>query len=46
MAQINEFLSLIDFESMRKYCLANGKTVHYAKGGTYTLCALWLQRSI
>lgn len=32
MSQINDFLSYIDFEAMREYCMANGKTVHYAKG--------------
>lgn len=32
MAQINKFLSYIDLEAMREYCMANGKTVHYAKG--------------
>lgn len=32
MAQINEFLNNIDFETMREYCIANGNTVGYAKG--------------
>lgn len=32
MAQFNEFLSLIDLESLREYCMANGNTVSYAKG--------------
>ncbi|MCM1349175.1 MAG: Crp/Fnr family transcriptional regulator [Firmicutes bacterium] len=36
MAQFNEFLSLIDFETMREYCMANGKTVSYAKGDCFT----------
>ncbi len=27
MARINEFLSHIDFEAMREYCIANGETV-------------------
>lgn len=35
MAQINDFLSLIDFETMRKYCMANGSTVRYAKGDCF-----------
>jgi len=35
MAQINDFLSLIDFEAMREYCMANGKIVRYAKGGCF-----------
>ncbi|MCM1076563.1 MAG: hypothetical protein NC411_04300 [Bacteroides sp.] len=35
MAQINDFLSLIDFEAMREYCMANGKTVSYAKGDCF-----------
>lgn len=36
MAWINEFLSLIDFEVMREYCMANGRTVRYAKGDCFT----------
>ncbi|MDO4336006.1 MAG: Crp/Fnr family transcriptional regulator [Bacteroidales bacterium] len=36
MAQINDFLSHIDFEAMREYCMANGKTVHYSKGDFFT----------
>ena len=36
MAQINDFLSRIDFEAMREYCMANGKTVCYAKGDCFT----------
>ena len=32
MARINDFLSYIDFESMREYCMANGNSVSYAKG--------------
>lgn len=32
MAKINDFLSYIDFESMREYCMANGNSVSYAKG--------------
>lgn len=35
MAQFNEFLSHIDFEAMREYCMANGKTVRYAKGNCF-----------
>ena len=35
MAQINDFLSLIDFEAMRGYCMANGKSVRYAKGDRF-----------
>lgn len=35
MAQINDFLSHIDFEAMREYCMANGKTVRYAKGDCF-----------
>lgn len=35
MAQINEFLSHIDFEAMREYCMANGKAVRYAKGDCF-----------
>lgn len=35
MAQINEFLSHIDFEAMREYCMANGKTARYAKGDCF-----------
>lgn len=35
MAQINDFLSHIDFETMRRYCMANGKTVRYAKGDCF-----------
>ena len=35
MAQINDFLSHIDFEAMREYCMANGKTVSYAKGDCF-----------
>ena len=35
MAHINDFLSHIDFESMREYCMANGKTVRYAKGDCF-----------
>lgn len=35
MAQINDFLSHIDFEAMRGYCMANGKTVRYAKGDCF-----------
>ena len=31
MAQINDFLSHIDFEAMHEYCIANGKTVSYVK---------------
>ncbi len=31
MAQLNDFLSNIDFEAMLEYCMANGRTVHYAK---------------
>lgn len=36
MAKINNFLSFIDFESMREYCMANGETVSYAKGDCFT----------
>lgn len=32
MAKINDFLSYIDFESMREYCMANGNSISYAKG--------------
>lgn len=32
MSRINKFLSQIDFESMREYCMANGNTISYAKG--------------
>lgn len=35
MAHINDFLSYIDFEAIREYCMANGKTVHYAKGDCF-----------
>ena len=35
MAQINDFLSLIDFEAMRDYCMAHGKAVRYAKGDCF-----------
>lgn len=35
MAYINDFLSHIDFEAMREYCMANGKTVRYAKGDCF-----------
>ncbi|MCM1331528.1 MAG: Crp/Fnr family transcriptional regulator [Bacteroides sp.] len=35
MAQINDFLSHIDFETMREYCMANGDTVSYAKGDCF-----------
>lgn len=35
MAQINDFLSDIDFEAMREYCVANGKTVRYSKGDSF-----------
>ncbi len=35
MAQLNDFLSHIDFETMREYCMANGKTVRYAKGDCF-----------
>lgn len=31
MARINDFLSHIDFEAMREYCMANGNIVSYAK---------------
>lgn len=30
--QMNDFLSHIDLEAMRRYCTANGNTVRYAKG--------------
>lgn len=36
MSQINEFLSYIDFEAMRKYCMDNGETVSYAKGDCFS----------
>ena len=36
MAHINDFLSHIDFEAIREYCIANGKTVSYAKGDCFT----------
>ena len=36
MAQINDFLSYIDFEAIREYCMASGKTVSYAKGDFFT----------
>ena len=36
MAQINDFLSHIDLEAMRKHCMANCKTVRYAKGDCFT----------
>lgn len=32
MARLNEFFSLIDFESMRRYFIAYGKTARYTKG--------------
>lgn len=32
MAPINNFLSHLDFEKIRDFCLANGETVRYAKG--------------
>lgn len=35
MARINDFLSHIDLEVMREYCMANGKTVRYAKGDCF-----------
>lgn len=35
MAQINDFLSLIDLEAMRRYCMAAGKTARYAKGDCF-----------
>lgn len=35
MSRINEFLANIDFEMMREYCMANGKTVGYAKGDCF-----------
>ena len=35
MAQINNFLSHIDLEAVRAYCLTNGKTVHYVKGDCF-----------
>ena len=35
MAQINDFLSHIDFDAMREYCMANGNTVHYARGDCF-----------
>lgn len=35
MAHINDFLSYIDFEAMRGYCMANGKAVRYAKGDCF-----------
>lgn len=35
MAQINDFLSHIDLEAMREYCMANGKSVSYAKGDCF-----------
>lgn len=36
MAQINDFLQSRCFEAIRKYCVANGKTVRYAKGDCFT----------
>lgn len=36
MAKINDFLSRIDYEAMREYCMANGKTVCYAKKDCFT----------
>lgn len=35
MAQLNDFLSYIDLEAMREYCMANGDTVRYAKGDCF-----------
>ncbi len=35
MAHINEFLSHIDFDAMRGYCMANGRIVSYAKGDCF-----------
>lgn len=35
MSRINEFLSRIDLEGAREYCMANGKTVRYAKGDCF-----------
>ena len=36
LANINDFLSLIDFESVREFCIDNGKTVGYAKGECFS----------
>ncbi len=35
MAKINDFLSHIDFDEVRDYCMANGETVCYAKGDCF-----------
>ncbi|MCM1517057.1 MAG: Crp/Fnr family transcriptional regulator [Pseudoflavonifractor sp.] len=35
MAQLNDFLSYIDFEAIREYCMANGNTVRYVKGDCF-----------
>ena len=35
MSTINDFLTHIDFQAMREYCMANGETVRYAKGDCF-----------
>lgn len=35
MAQLNDFLSHIDLETMREYCMANGETVRYIRGDCF-----------
>lgn len=37
MAKLNDFLSYIDFEAVREYCKANGKTVSFAKGDCFAV---------
>lgn len=35
MAHINNFLTYIDFDAMRDFCIANGETVSYEKGESF-----------
>lgn len=36
MAQLNEFLSKIDFEDLRAYCFSQGRNIRYDKGEAFT----------
>ncbi|MCM1067997.1 MAG: Crp/Fnr family transcriptional regulator [Muribaculaceae bacterium] len=35
MAQLNTFLTYINLDAMREYCMAHGEIVHYAKGDCF-----------
>lgn len=42
MSQINDFLSHIDFEEMREYCMADGKTERYESGDCFFVSQLMM----